>query len=313
MVRAAIAAFALGAVIAGCGGSSHHTPSSAGSNAAGVTSASQATANPTAPPASVAHKAAGAAKQLSAGVVATVAGQPITLTEYQRLYVAETRGSASSPVPLDPPAFTRCAAAMARLFTRLATRVPGKSGSRPHIAVPAQSVLVKDCHARQQALKQGVMTQLIQQRWLADEAKAEGITVSTTQVNAALARQRQALGGAGAYGRYLARTGQSPQQASDQLRASLVEQQLQQRRLGTAPTVTDNQVAAYFAAHRAEFMLPHHPAPKLSTYSGRIRLLLAEQARGRRVATATTAFERRWRAQTICRPGYLASLCANAP
>ena len=71
-------------------------------------------------------------------------------------------------------------------------------------------------------------------------------------------------------------------------------------------------MAAFFAAHRAEFVLPGHPRPKLAIYAARIRLVLSEQVRSRRAAAATTAFERRWRARTICAPGFVVPLCANA-
>jgi glutathione S-transferase len=161
------------------------------------------------------------------------------------------------------------------------------------------------------AIPEGVITQLIQRQWIELEAAAEGISVSAGEVDGAIAQEQKALGGAAAYQRYLARTDQTASQAAAQIRMGMIEQQLQARRAGAVPTVSDSQVAAFFAAHHAEFVLPGRPAPKLATYASRIRLLLAEQVRAQRSAAATTSFERHWRGQTICRPGYVVTLCAN--
>ncbi len=202
---------------------------------------------------------------------------------------------------------------MAQLFKRTASKpIPGTRRSRPHSTVPSTSALIKDCRAREQGLRQGAISQLIQQVWVERQAAAEAITVSTSTLAHELAGQRRALGGATGYARYLKRVGQTAPQAAEQLRFSLLEQQLQQRRLGPPVSVSNGRIAAFFAAHHAEFALPGQPNPKLSTYAARIRLVLAEQVRAQRAVAATTAFERRWRAQTICRPGYVVPVCANA-
>jgi hypothetical protein len=248
-----------------------------------------------------------AAQSLDSGVVATVAGQEITLAQYQRAYRAQTQSIPSGGIPLDPPSYTRCAAAMARVYSRLKASRRARAPSSP-----SPAALVRQCRARGAGIRQGVMAQLIQQRWLADEARTEGVTVSDSTVNAAVARQQRALGGPVAYKRYLARTGQSEQQARDSVRLVVTEQLLQQRRLGAQASISEQQVTAYFDAHRAEFMLPHHRAPKRSMYEARIRLLLEQEALARSSASATAALERRWRAKTICARGYVVPLCANA-
>jgi hypothetical protein len=316
-------AVALCLLAAGCGGSSHHgsattapdRPDTASSpGAAGAQSSNAAARAPgadsTAPSAAVRSAAARAARRLAAGVVATVAGQSITLAAYRSAYAASLRSLTSGGVPLDPPDFSRCAAGLARLYAHVPS-LPGRHKlSKPH--VPAHAELVTQCRERLNALHQAALTQLIQQDWTQDEAKAEGITVSASQVDNMLAREEKALGGAAAYRRYLARAGQTAAQARQNLLLDLENQQLEQRRLGPAANITSAQVAAFFAAHHAEFVLPGHPHPQLATYAARIRLVLAEQARSERAAAATTAFERSWRARTICAPGYVVPLCANA-
>jgi hypothetical protein len=330
---AAAAALLVASAVSACGGSSNSS-STTGANANASTSAGGAAStsatgssaghsgaahssatDPTAPSAAVAASARRAAHGLAAGVVATVAGEPITLAAYQQAYKAQFHAFASGPVPLDPPGYTRCTAAMQQEFARLRQQLAKAKTRASHaqqLPTPSHATLVKDCQSRYQGIKTGVMTQLIQQRWIANEARAQGVTISDAQVNSALARQEKALGGSGGYGKYLARVGQTPQQAAGTVRLMLTEQALQQRRLGAPVAVTDQQVAAFFNAHHAEFVLPHQPNPKLSTYAPRIRLLLQEQARARRSAGSTTDYERHWRAQTVCAPGYVVPLCANA-
>jgi transcriptional regulator of acetoin/glycerol metabolism len=144
--------------------------------------------------------------------------------------------------------------------------------------------VVAQCKARLRAIPEGVVTQLIERQWIELEAAAEGVSVSAAEVDAAIAQEQKALGGAAAYERYLARTGQTPAQAAAQIRLGMIEQQLQARHAGAEPAVSNSQVAAFFAAHHAEFVLPGRPAPKLATYASRIRLLLAEQVRAQRSA-----------------------------
>jgi SurA-like protein len=295
--------------LAACGGSSDHAPGGAANSASGG-------ADPTAPPAAIAAKAGSSAKSLRPGVVATVAGAPITIAQYRQVYGAHFHALTADGIPLDPPSFGRCATSMGRQLARSAqqrSKATDRHRRAPKLPTPSHAQLVEQCRSRLAGIKQSAMAQLIQQRWVAGEARAEGVSVSDASVNAALARQQRALGGAAAYERYLARTGRTPRQMAGALRETLTEQRLQQRRLGPPITVTDQQVAAYFDAHKAAFELPHQPTPQLSQYEARIRMLLASQARARRAASATLAFERRWRALTICAPAYVVQLCANAP
>jgi SurA N-terminal domain len=304
-----LAALAAATALAACGGGSHHatTVGIAASPAAGSRPAGARTLDPTAPPPKAASKARQAAKGLPAVTVATVAGEQISLAQYKLAYAAEFRSLASGGIPVDPPGFAGCAAAMARQFSKL--KLPKGS----HVHAPGHAQLVRECRARAAGVKTGVMTQLIQRRWVALEAKAGGISVPASAVDAELVAQRKSLGGAAAYARYLARTGQTEPQIRQALELSLLQQKIQQRNLGAPVNVSTQQVAAFFNAHRAEFVLPKQPHPKLSTYAARIRLLLASQVRSQRASAAGTAYQRRWRAQTICSPGYVVTLCANAP
>jgi hypothetical protein len=52
--------------------------------------------------------------------------------------------------------------------------------------------------------------------------------------------------------------------------------------------------------------------PQLGPYRDRIRQLLSQQALGKQLQAAVAAQQKRLRATTLCRPGFVVSLCANA-
>lgn len=327
-LAAVIAALALGA----CGGSSHPQATGTANAAASATTAtgsppatstggasavhpgrgkSQAKAKADPRPKGGAAKISAHAGQVPAGAVATVAGQPISLTVYHRAYAAQLKSLSSGQIPLDPPTYTRCVAAYRQMMRKLQAHLPKKA--KAHLPTPSHAQLLKNCRARYQGIRQSVMAQLIEQQWTLGAARADGIHVSAAQVDHALSAQEKAIGGPKAYAKYLKRAGQTRSQLAATTRLGLINEALQKRRLGPPAHVTQAQVAAFFHAHHAEFVLPHHKTPKLATYAPRIRLLLQEQVQSRRAEAANLAYEHHWRAQTVCAPGYVVSLCANGP
>jgi hypothetical protein len=241
--------------------------------------------------------------------VATVAGQPISLSAYHAAYAAQLKALSSGQVPLDPPTYARCVAAYGQLMKKLQAHLPKKA--KTHLPTPSHAQLLRDCRQRYQGIRQSVMTQLIQRQWTLAAAQAQGIRVSAAQVRHDLAAQEKAMGGGKAYAKYLRRSGQTRGEVLATTRLSLIAEALQKRRLGPPVHVSEAQVAAFFHAHHAEFVLPHHKTPKLSTYAPRIRLLLAEQVQSRRAQAANLAYEHHWRALTVCAPGYVVPLCSN--
>lgn len=318
-------------VIAACGGSSH-VGTTKDPVASGQTQTTSTAASATGPAATgsrhhksaarsgsapgAAHhrasaKGSGHAGRLPSGSVATVAGQPISLAAYDTAYHAQFASLSSGGVPLDPPGYSRCVAAYGKLMGKLQAKLPKKSKS--HIPTPSHAQLLKDCQERDRGIKQSVMSQLIQQRWTLGAAQADHIVVSQAEVSRTLASQEKAMGGAAKYAKYLGRVKQTRAQVMATTRLSLIEQALQKRRLGAPAHVSAAQVAAFFSAHHAEFVLPHQKHPKLSTYAPRIRLLLQEQVQSRHAEAANLAYEHHWRSETVCSPGYVVSLCSNGP
>ncbi len=375
--------------IAGCGSGVHATHSSTQAFPSGST------------------LQAGRRVQLPAGVVASVAGHPIMLVRFEQAYSAAVRGASAvgGPVPVDPPSYARCAAALRGELARLQARLPSVTGrSRARLPTPSASQLRRECAQRRTALIQSVMTQLIESEWTELEARDEHVTVSETEVAAALARERASFRTARLFHEYLARSGQTEATLAARIRLELLTEALARRRVGATPGVSQRQVAAYFDAHRAQFALPQRrdleliltrtraqaeqarqavergqswgrvaavlsidpatrasggmlrdavqgslepavgslafaarpgaivgpvkgirgwylirvvaviPAtqPRLPAFSAQIRRLLAEELAARRASAANRSYENRWRSRTLCRPGYIVALCANA-
>jgi hypothetical protein len=247
---------------------------------------------------------------LGGGVLAMVGHQSITAAQCQ----TQLTRSLAAGIPLgSPPDYSACVSAMRVEQAREQKALAKLRKGAPTPPTQSTAMLRRQCAARVTSLVQGALTQLIQSSWIAQQAAAQHITVSDAQVSAALAAQRRAFRSSKLYDQYLARAGLSQAQLTQQERMTLLEQKVYQARLGPPVTVTDQQVATYFQTHIAEFKLPHQPDPKLSTYAPRIKLVLEEQSRFRNAAGANQSYERRWKALTACRPGYVVALCANAP
>jgi parvulin-like peptidyl-prolyl isomerase len=421
--RLTLVAIALCSALSACGGgsSSPGQPaatgraggSAGGQSAAGRSPAARAHHSATAIPKAVARDAAKQASKLSPTLVATVGGEPITKAQFAAAYAAQIAAMPGGRP--DPPTYTRCVAMLKSQFAALRKRAArllagsplaaGHTKGAPKIQIPSDPALRKQCAQRGQAARQGAMTQLTQEAWTQQEAKATHVTVSGMEVSAALARQRKAFPSAAAYAQFLKRSGASQAQLRERMRLQLLNQRLAARRMGPPVKVTDADVARYFEQHRAQFGVPERrdievilaktqataqlakravqngmawraaaakwsidpitkasggellgvvkgsqdaalnavafrarpgatagpvkgargwyvvrvtkveaaTKPQLGAYPARIRVLLAQQVRAQRTARAMQGYERRRRAATVCRPGYVVPLCANAP
>jgi foldase protein PrsA len=297
-VPAVVALLALALTLAACGGSSSNGGAD-GSAGAGPNSAAGAPEG-LAAPISPKVKAAATAKaaHLPAPVIATIAGAPVTKTQFDRVFAQATRGlNGQGAIPLDPPAYTRCAAALrdqqAQLrqrFAKLIAHLPkaqrhGKTPTLPanHASLQAQ------CRQRQAAVMQSTMAQLIQARWTEQQAKAAGITVTDADITRAIAQQRASYHSAKLWSRFLERSGQTATSMRARVRLQLLGQKLQAKRTANAPKVSDVQVQAYFKAHEAQFGLPTRRD---------LQVILAKTSAQAAAAKAAIAHGMSWEAAT---------------
>ena len=250
------------------------------------------------------------------------------------------------------------------------------------------------------------MTALIQSAWVRGEAKRLGITVTDAALKAQLEQTRkQSFPTEKAYESFLKRSGMTPGEVLDHARVQLLEKEIAQRVERSSAPVSQAQIAAYYAQHRAQLSVPERrdieavltrtraraeqaisavqsgtnwsaaakrfsadPAvrstggvvrglakgqePTLDRFvfsarrgelvgpvrsaSGwwyvvrvlsiaparprslqgstpQIRALIAQQSSQQKSAAFITTFQKRWRALTRCRTGYIVPLCSNAP
>lgn len=224
----------------------------------------------------VAHRAAAQAKKLPPAVVAIVAGQQVTRSQWHQAYLQQA-GDALTPA--------RCIADLRATYARGAqTRHKAeqamlaraaKGGPKAERMLKAQlarsdkvtgqlthlsdAKLRAQCAARKKAATTSAMTQLLNALAIRAEARAEHIAVTPGELNAALAAQRRRLGHfiqTAGLAQYLRQNGMTLAAFRHRLELQLIQQKVQARRLSAPVLVSDAQVSAYFKAHAAAFALP---------------------------------------------------------
>jgi parvulin-like peptidyl-prolyl isomerase len=178
--------------------------------------------------------------------VATVAGNPISLKSFDHWMYVDAKGqAASSPgqpviVPNDPPQFTSCIA-QARASVPNLKKTPAKS-------------LRADCKQLFTSLSSQVMDFLIKAYWYQATAHKLGINLTNAQVQTALATAKKGqFTTAAQFQAFLKQSGQTQQDIEYRVRVNQIFMKLTAKH----PTaVTPARIAAYYAAHKAQFGTP---------------------------------------------------------
>ncbi len=212
----------------------------------------------------------GSGGAVPSGDVAVVGGNPISLRAVNHwMYVAAKGQAASSPgspviVPNDPPNFTRCIA-QARAEIPALKNTPAKQ-------------LKTDCQGLFQSLSGQVMDFLIKSYWYQADAHKLGIHVTSAQVQTALAQAKKTQFTSQAqYQSFLKQSGQTE---ADILYRVLINQVYSKLTARHKQTVTPAAIAAYYAAHKAQFGTPETRS---------MRIVLTKTAA--QAATAKTALQ----------------------
>lgn len=189
-------------------------------------------------------------KDVPGNAVATVDGDPITKADYQRWLLINARQSSAatggSAVIPDPPAYTRCIAAL-REQTRA---VRGQ-------ARPTEAQLRDQCRTLDTQLKQQTMALLVQSDWIEREAKDLGVSVSDAEVQRALTdTRRQSFPTQKAYDRFLRQSGMTERDVLFRLRIQQLSTRITEKIQRSAGNVTAAQIAAYYNRNREQFAVP---------------------------------------------------------
>ncbi len=186
---------------------------------------------------------------MPSNAVASVDGTAITKVDYDKWATITARGSAQGGAPAvvpDPPTYTNCIASL-RKQTRPVRGQPA----------PTDVTLRAQCRQQNDALVQQTMGTLIQNVWIEKEASAEGISVSSAEVQRQLATtKRQSFPSEAAYQRFLRQSGMSQADVLERVRIQALAAKLTRKIQNSAAPVTDAQVQSYYARNRAQFSVP---------------------------------------------------------
>lgn len=194
----------------------------------------------------IAIAVAGCGGGIPGNSVAVVAGNPISTQAFNHwMYVAAKGQAASSPgqpviVPNDPPNFTKC-------VTQVRAEIPS-------LKKTAAKTLKADCNQLFTSLSSQVMDFLIKAYWYQADAHRLGVNVSDAQVNQALATAKKSQFSTPAqYQTFLKSSGQTAQDILFRVRVNQIYSKLAKRH---STTVTQAQIASYYAAHQSQFGSP---------------------------------------------------------
>jgi hypothetical protein len=194
--------------------------------------------------------------------IATVADQGIPKDRFDRALQAQIRGVSPlsggtvGGVVLDAPKFTKCVAALRKTVTDQAAK---------DVAPPSRALLRANCKAQYEQARVATTTALIQEQWLVQQAKADGVVVSDKEVESALDQYVAVAGmkpggkplstakAEQAFAKSLAASGLTKDDVRAQLRSQLLQQRLSAAATKPAATPTTAQLQRYLAEHPQQF------------------------------------------------------------
>jgi foldase protein PrsA len=177
------------------------------------------------------------------GAVAVVGEQPVTRVAFDHWFriaaisLARQRDPHPHVVLPKPPRFTACVRAL------------------PHSVPVARRR--SQCRVDYRTLRDQTLQHLITIDWVEGEAALQGIAVTAAEVDAEFARaRRQSFPRPKDFRRFLRQSGMTIVDLKLRVRAQLLSERLRDKISAGATPVTDEDVAAYYAAHRSRFRVP---------------------------------------------------------
>ncbi|GAC1324357.1 MAG: hypothetical protein NVSMB25_21800 [Thermoleophilaceae bacterium] len=156
-----------------------------------------------------------------------------------------TGGSPMSATVPDAPGFDKCAAQKASQ--------PVPKG----VPKPTAADLKAQCKQQYAGLRDQTMQFLISSQWLLQESAARGLKASDAEVmNTFQQQKKQAFPQEAAYQTFLKTSGQSQQDLLFRVRLSVLTNKLQQKIIQGAGTVTQKDIASYYAQNKQRFAQP---------------------------------------------------------
>jgi foldase protein PrsA len=192
--------------------------------------------------------ACGGSSGIPSNAVATIDGQPITKADYAKwaAITAKSAAQGGAAVVPDPPDYTNCIAAL-------------RKQSKPAKGQPAPSIVTLKAQCQQQntQLVQQTMATLIQEDWVAGEAKQQGVSVTDAEVQKQLAQtKKQSFPTEKAYQKFLTQSGMTQADVLDRIRVQALAAKLTKKVQSKSAPVTAAQIASYYNKNKAQFAVP---------------------------------------------------------
>lgn len=196
--------------------------------------------------------------------VASVDGNAIPIEKFNKTLVAystQTAGEDGDPVVPDPPAFTKCIANKKKTSEKL-----------------SNSALKKQCEQDWDTAKTQIMTSLVQQEWYELEAKDRGINISDKDVQARFEPlKQQSFPKDEDYQKFLKETGQSQADILQLVRASMIQEKVQEQ-VNSAPTPSTGEVEEAYNKDKKKYATPASRDINLVFNSSKAKADAAKQA-----------------------------------
>jgi foldase protein PrsA len=191
---------------------------------------------------------AGCGADVPTNGVAKIGDTVITKDQFNHWLNAAAHGSAapgSNPTVPDPPNFTQCVANQAKQ--------PVPKGAKK----PTQAQLKTQCKQQYDALKQQVMQFLVSAEWIQQEAKKQGVTVSSKEVQKQFQDQKkQSFQKDSDYQKFLKNSGMTESDLLFRVKLDVISNDVRNKVIKGKDKVTDAQVSSYYNKNKQRFAQP---------------------------------------------------------
>jgi foldase protein PrsA len=192
---------------------------------------------------------AGCGDSVPGDAVAAVDGDSITQTQFNHWLgiAAATSQQGTAKVKYNPPAFTECVA------TKRST-APKPAKGQP---TTTDAQFKTQCKQEYDGLRDQVMQFLILEKWVAGEAKNEGVSVSDKTAEADFQKARKAsFPKAADFQTFLKSSGMTIGDARFQVKFNTVYTKLREKAVKNAKKVTNADIAAFYKKNKARLGTP---------------------------------------------------------
>jgi parvulin-like peptidyl-prolyl isomerase len=191
---------------------------------------------------------AGCGNDVPTNGVAKIGDTVITKDQFNHWLNAAAHGSAapgSNPTVPDPPNFAKCVANQAKQ--------PVPKGAKK----PTQAQLKTQCKQQYDALKQQVMQFLVSAEWIQQEAKKQGVTVSSKEVQKQFQDQKkQSFQKDSDYQKFLKNSGMTESDLLFRVKLDVISNDVRNKVIKGKDKVTDAQVSSYYNKNKQRFAQP---------------------------------------------------------